>query len=71
MKYLKLVKQGRGVIKNQISEKEINEIKNRYGFMRDCREYINLAILLDYFPTIPEFFNVFYHCWIFYLQMYN
>ena len=26
MKYLKLVKQGRGVIKNQISEKEINEI---------------------------------------------
>ena len=62
MKYLKLVKQGRGVIKNQISEKEINEIKNRYGFMRDCREYINLAILLDYFPTIPEFFNVFYHC---------
>ena len=69
LKYLRLVDGQDGVLKNQIKDKEAIEIKEKYRFLRDAREHIDLQILVDCFPFIPEFRNIYKYCWIMFCQL--
>ena len=62
LKYLRLVRREIGIVFDQINDKEVNEVNDRYGFLRDPRDHIDLRILLKFFPNIPEFLNIYQYC---------
>lgn len=60
--YLRLVdKTQDGILSNQINAEEIQEIKDRFGFIRNATEHVNLSLLCEMFPDIHEIKDIYSH----------
>ena len=50
-----------GILPNQINAEEIQAIKKRFGFVRTSKEHVDLSLLCETFPYIPEIQRIYEH----------